>query len=154
MYLSRYFHTIDDKGRVAIPHKFRTELARTDENRVIITLSPQQEHQYLDVYPAQAWQTEILDPFMEQVRAGSISQEAREAFLVNYIHPAQEQILDNQGRILVPQEHREHAGLAKDVVFTGDVTKFRLWAVDGWKRFQESGEQKKDKISELKGIPL
>ena len=151
MFLGRYFHTIDEKGRVAIPHKFRTHLGGGNEGRVVITLSPKEDLRYLDIYPADRWEqtvTQILDTQIE----GDDAIEVQEALLANYIHPAQEAVLDKQGRILIPQEHRSAAGLAKDVVYTGDIKKFRLWAMDDWSRYRDVSEQNKKKIKGLKGV--
>jgi MraZ protein len=151
MFLGRYFHTIDEKGRVAIPHKFRTHLGGSNEGRVVITLSPKEDLRYLDIYPADRWEqtvTQILDTQIE----GEDAIEVQEALLANYIHPAQEAVLDKQGRILIPQEHRSAAGLAKDVVYTGDIKKFRLWAMDDWSRYRDVSEQNKKKIKGLKGV--
>jgi MraZ protein len=153
MFLGKYFHTIDDKGRVAIPHKFRTHLGGSNEGRVVITLSPRTDLSYLDIYPADRWE-KILEQILETQIQGENPQEVQEAVLANYIHPAQEAALDKQGRILLPQEHREAAEIKKDVVYTGDIRKFRLWARDHWERYNERASRSKDKIKDLKGIWL
>ena len=151
MFLGRYFHTIDEKGRVAIPHKFRTHLGGANEGRVVITLSPKQDLRYLDIYPADRWETTVMQILDSQID-GDDAVEVQEALLANYIHPAQEAALDKQGRILIPQEHRAAAGLAKDVVYTGDIKKFRLWALEDWERYRDDAEQQKPKIKGLKGV--
>jgi len=151
MFLGRYFHSIDDKGRVAIPHKFRTYLGGPNEGRVVITLSPKEDLSYLDIYPADRWET-ILEEILGTQIEGEDASEVQEALLANYIHPAQEASLDKQGRILIPQEHRDAAGLAKDVVYTGDIRKFRLWGRDEWARYQERSAENKQKIKKLKGV--
>ncbi len=151
MFLGRYFHTIDEKGRVAIPHKFRTHLGGTNEGRVVITLSPQENLSYLDIYPADSWEA-ILEEILRTPIDAEDAAEVQEAVLANYIHPAQEATLDKQGRILIPQEHRDAAKLAKDVVYTGDIRKFRLWSRDEWTAYKDRAEGNKRKIKGLKGI--
>jgi MraZ protein len=151
MFLGRYFHTIDEKGRVAVPHKFRTYLGGGNEGRVVITQSPREDLTYLDIYPADRWEA-ILEEILHTQIEGEDVAEVQEALLANYIHPAQEATLDKQGRILVPQEHREAAGLAKEVVYTGDIRKFRLWSRTEWARYAERSEQNKSKIKGLKGV--
>ncbi len=153
MFLGKYFHTIDDKGRVAIPHKFRTHLGGPNEGRVVITLSPRPELSYLDIYPADRWE-QVLEQILGTQIQGEDHQEVQEAVLANYIHPAQEAVLDKQGRILVPQEHRDAAGITKDVVYTGDIRKFRLWSLEQWQRYSEHAARNKNKIKDLKGIWL
>ena len=85
---------------------------------------------------------------------GEDATEVLDILLSNYIPPAQEQTLDGQGRVLVPPEHREHAGLVKEVVFTGDIRKFRLWSVDEWRRFRDYTAGNKAKIGSLRGLRL
>jgi len=135
-FLGRYFHSLDEKGRVAIPHKFRTILGGANENRVILTLSPSAKFSYLDVYPSAEWDA-ILDRILVMDIGGDDAAEIREGLLANYVHPAQEVELDKQGRILIPQEHREFAAIEKEVVYTGDGRKFRLWAKPEWERYEK-----------------
>ena len=151
MFLGRYFHTIDEKGRVAVPHKFRTYLGGENEGRVVITQSPKEDLIYLDIYPADRWEA-ILEEILHTPIEGEDAAEVQEALLANYIHPAQEATLDKQGRILVPQEHREAADLTKEVVYTGDIRKFRLWSRTEWARYAEHSERNKSKIKSLKGV--
>jgi len=138
-FLGRYSHNLDDKGRVAIPHKFRTILGGANENRVIVTLSTNPTYAYLDLYPSVEWDA-ILDRILAMRFEGDEAHqnEMREGLLANYVHPAQEVELDRQGRILVPQEHRDFASIDKEVVFTGDGRKFRLWSRPEWARYEEA----------------
>ena len=69
---------------------------------------------------------------------GDNPDEVREGLLANYVHPAQEVELDRQGRILIPHEHREFAKIEKEVVYTGDARKFRLWSKAEWARYEEA----------------
>jgi len=85
---------------------------------------------------------------------GDDPESVRESILANYIHPAQEQTLDSQGRLLIPQEHREAAGLGKEIAFTGDMQKFRLWSIDEWRRYDENSRGDKDKIKSLGNLWL
>jgi len=151
MFLGRYFHSIDEKGRVAVPHKFRTYLGGDNEGRVVITQSPKQDLTYLDIYPANRWESTVEQILSTEI-VGEDAAEVQEALLANYIHPAQEGVLDKQGRILIPQEHRQAAGLVKDVVYTGDIRKFRLWSVEAWQSYKDKAEQNKAKIKGLKGV--
>ncbi len=151
MFLGRYFHAIDDKGRVAIPHKFRIHLGGSNQGRVVITQSPREDWAYLDIYPADRWEATLEEILASEIE-GEDAAEVREALLANYIHPAQEAVLDKQGRILIPQEHREAARLAKEVVYTGDIRKFRLWAREEWDRYNAETARSKQKIKGLKGV--
>jgi MraZ protein len=141
----RYFHSLDDKGRVAIPHNFRTILGGANENRVILTRSPNAKFTYLDVYPFAEWDA-ITDRIERMEIPGDDSDDLREALFAHFVHPAQQVELDKQGRVLVPQEHREFAGIDKEVVFTGDGRRFRLWAHAEWTRYQESMTRLRPKL--------
>ncbi len=155
MFLGTFQHTIDDKGRVAIPHKFRSALGGSNEGKVVVTLSPRHNFSYIDIYPTGEW-SETTRRILDQpaVAEGEDASEVLDVLLSNYIHPAQEQTLDGQGRIVIPPEHREHAGLAKEVVFTGDIRKFRLWSATEWQRFHDHAVSNKQKIGSLKDLRL
>ena len=141
----RYFHSLDDKGRVAIPHNFRTILGGANENRVILTRSPNANFTYLDVYPFAEWDA-ITDRIEQMEISGDESGDLREALFAHFVHPAQQVELDKQGRILIPQEHREFAQIDKEVVYTGDSRKFRLWARAEWARYQEAMARLRSKL--------
>ena len=114
MFSGRYLHTVDAKGRVAIPREFRDALGGDNQSRVIVTLSPDEDKSYLDIYPADKWEgiiTDVLQNAFDDLDPIDAS-DAREAFLHHYVHPALAQQLDGQGRILVPAEHRAAAGLS------------------------------------------
>jgi MraZ protein len=136
MFSGRYPHTLDAKGRVAVPRGFRDSLGGTNQGRVIVTISLDEDKSYLDIYPADKWEGIITDALENGFNDfGPLdASDAREAFLHHYVHSAQQQQLDGQGRILIPAEHRDAANLSKNVIFTGDVKKFRLWAVDEWEK--------------------
>jgi transcriptional regulator MraZ len=148
-FLGRYFHSIDDKARVAIPHKFRTILGGVSDNRVVVTLSPNPKYAYLDIYPADEWDA-ILERILAIDTDAADTVEEQETLFANYVHPAQELEIDKQGRILLPQEHRDFAGIEKEVVYTGDASKFRLWAKPEWERYDAAMRKARGNI---RGIP-
>ena len=126
-FIGEYPHNIDDKGRVAIPHRFRTLLGGDNQDRVVITRSPRSTFRYLDIYPADEWDTTV-DRILSAQIGGDNPVQMREIVLANYVHTAKEVDLDKQGRILIPQDQREFAALDREVIYTGDVRRFRLWS--------------------------
>lgn len=148
MFVGRHFHNLDAKGRLAVPHKFRSHLGGENEGRVFITISINSDFPSLDVYPALRWEKKI-EEILDADFPGDDPTSIRESIVANFIHPAQEQTLDSQGRILIPAEHREAAGLEKEIVITGDMQKFRLWSVDEWRRYDEHSRGDKAKIKSL-----
>jgi MraZ protein len=139
MFRGTFFHTLDDKARIAIPRKFRDQLPVVDgESKVVVTRSLPGAPRTLDVYPMAEW--ERLE---ERIRGLPQVSDLTRQFKRHYLHPAQELVLDAQGRIVLPQDLRESISLSKDVVFTGDLEKFLIWSKDGWQKQQDedaSGE--------------
>lgn len=153
MFIGKHVHSLDSKGRVAVPHKFREALGGANGGRLILTISPSERFSYLDAYPADEWKATIRK-ILDTPIPGPDPSATREAFLANYIHPAEELTLDAQGRILVPVEHREAAGLSKEVVFSGDTVRFRLWSPEHWRRYGEATAKDKGKVQQIPGIWL
>ncbi len=131
MFRGTFFHTLDEKGRVAIPRKFREPLGSQSEVRVVVTRSVGAGPRTLDVYPMAEWQA-----LEGRIRAMPQFQERTRRFKRLYLHPAQELILDGQSRILVTQDLRDAIGLTKDAVFTGDLEKFLIWNRESWQQQQ------------------
>ena len=150
-FLGRYFHSLDEKGRVAIPHKFRTILGGANENKIIVTRSPDSKFTYLDIYTSSEWDA-IQDRISTMPIAGDESGEMREALMANFVHNAQDIELDRQGRILVPSDLREFAGIEKEVVYTGDGKKFRLWAKSAWEHYDREMTKLRPKLPPIPHI--
>jgi MraZ protein len=127
MFRGHFQHAVDEKGRVAVPNPFRGALSGLQDERLVATKYWMRDHRCLDVYPLSAWKR-----FEEQVQSMDRFDEDVVAFRNLYVAPAQELPLDNQGRILIPPLLRDHAGIKRDVIFTGDVDKFRIWDRQVW----------------------
>jgi len=129
MFRGRYEHTLDGKGRLSIPAKFRDVLTGKGDNRIIITNFAVDGVRCLDVYPIDAWlhfEEEVLkkpkfDPDMLR-------------FQNYYLGSACECSLDNQGRILIPPALRKYADLKRDVVLVAALETFRIWDQEAWKK--------------------
>jgi MraZ protein len=153
MFIGKHVHSLDNKGRVAVPHKFRELLGGKNDGRLIVTISPSSRFSYLDAYPADEWKT-MIRKILDTPIPGPDPSATREAFLANYIHRAEELTLDGHGRILIPPPHRDAAGLEKEVVFTGDAVRFRIWSPAQWERYRDATAKDKDKVQEIPGIWL
>ncbi len=134
MFRGRHEYTIDGKGRVAIPSKFRAVITQLygAQPLMVTTLN-----ECLAAYPMREWsQIEQL-----ALQMPSSSPEAR-LFRRHFLGPAQECALDRQGRILIPPTHREHAALERDVVFIGMQNIFEIWSKDRYQqdRNRHSGD--------------
>lgn len=119
MFMGEYDHSIDSKGRIIIPSKFREDLG----DEFVITLGLDG---CLFVYPKDEWQT-----FSEGLLKLPGTKEARQ--LQRYfLARAAACEADKQGRILIPVKLRESAGLDKDIVFVGVLNKIEIWSKERW----------------------
>jgi MraZ protein len=150
MFRGTFFHTLDDKGRVAIPRKFRDALpAAESDARVVVTKSVGPPPRTLDVYPMEEWKA-----LEERIRQMPQFQERTRKFKRRYLHPAQELTLDGQGRILLPNDLRSHIDLGKDAVFTGDLEKFLIWSREDWDRQQQQDQGSKEESESFDDLGL
>ncbi len=142
MFRGTFFHTLDDKARVAIPRKFREQLPPGEgDARVVVTRSVGGPRT-LDVYPMKEW-----EKLEDRIRQMPQFQERTRTFKRLYLHPAQELQLDAQGRVLLPQDLRDSISLSKEAVFTGDLEKFLIWSRDDWQKQQEADSGRADSLS-------
>ena len=136
MFRGTFFHTLDDKARIAIPRKFREQLpADQGDPRVVVTKSVGGAPRTLDVYPMTEWAK-----LEERIRQMPQFQDRTRTFKRLYLHPAQELVLDSQGRILLPQNLRAAISLTREAVFTGDLEKFLIWSMEDWQKQQDADE--------------
>ncbi len=114
MFMGQYEHSIDTKGRVIIPAKYREELG---ENFVVT----RGLDGCLFLYPQAEWQN-----FVEKLQKLPSNQNTRK-MQRQFLSKAMEVVLDKQGRILVPSLLREIAALKKDIVFVGMMNRVEVW---------------------------
>ncbi len=144
MFRGRFEYTIDPKGRVSIPVKFRELLAEKYEDRLILT----NFDRCLVAYPYEEWR--ILE---DKVSSLSMVKKEAKAFQRFFISGATECPIDKLGRILIPPTLRTYAQLEKNVVFAGLVKKFEIWSRERWAeeigRSQENFEGISEALAEL-----
>lgn len=137
MFRGRYQHTIDPKGRLSVPARFRDALAQYDGALVVVP----NDH-CLEVHPLEEWQR-IETKLREQ---SIFNPEVRELGRL-YISRAKDVTLDGAGRILVPPDARQQAGLAKDVTLVGGGRRFfEVW---DRQRFDEYERNEQPKLPTL-----
>ena len=129
MFRGAFEHTMDEKGRLSIPSKYREILEASSDGELVVTVDPDR---CLSAYPLPEWQ-EIEAKLGEQ---SMLRREVRqlERFLIGN---AVECTLDRHGRILVPNTLRSFAGLDRDVVVAGQIKKFEIWDQDQWSQQQQ-----------------
>lgn len=138
MFMGQYEHSIDTKGRVIIPAKYREELG---ENFVVT----RGLDGCLFLYPQAEWQS-----FVEKLQGLPSNQNTRK-LQRQFLSKAMEVVLDKQGRILVPSLLREIAALEKEVVFVGMMNRVEVWDKEKLKQqeVQEDDEALEETMDEL-----
>ena len=138
MFRGTYEHTIDPKGRLSIPSRYREDLVA----RRITTLVLSEGDHCVATFPLDEW--EKLEADLRQ--HSPFSPERRNMVRV-MVASAKECEVDRAGRILVPPELREFAGLKKDVVITGALEGFEIWSRDRWSDHRQTLRGSFDEMS-------
>jgi MraZ protein len=120
MFMGEYSHSIDEKGRLIIPSKFRSELGE----RFVLTRGLDG---CLCVYPQTEWN--VLEAKLRELPLTNKNARTITRFLISGAAACE---LDRQGRILVPAALREYAGLEKDVVVAGNLERIEIWDKAKW----------------------
>ncbi len=120
MFLGRYEHTIDAKGRLTIPAKFRSELA----SGTVVTKGIDR---CLFIFPMAEFEA-----LAGRIRELPITQEQAREFRRQMFADASADIPDKQGRIIVPPYLREYAGIDDQVIVIGLDTYIEVWPAKEW----------------------
>ncbi|MBR2562602.1 MAG: division/cell wall cluster transcriptional repressor MraZ [Eubacterium sp.] len=120
MFMGEYNHTIDSKGRLIIPSKFREELGES----FVVTRGMDG---CLSIYSQESW-TE----FEQKLATLPLASKEARTFTRFFVSGATSCDLDRQGRILVPATLREYAGLKKDVILAGNLDRIEVWSKERW----------------------
>ena len=135
MFMSQYNHTIDAKGRVIIPAKFREKLG----DSFVVTKGLDG---CLYGYAKEEWSA-----FEEKLGTLPITNKNSRQFTRFFLAGAAECELDKQGRILIPSVLREFAALDKDVVLVGVASKIEIWSKERWDESNGEYETNMDDIA-------
>lgn len=136
MFVGEYQHSLDEKGRVTVPAKFRESLGQ----RCVVTRGLDQ---CLFIYPESEWRA-----VEEKLKALPMTQRDARAFTRFFFSGATDVELDKQGRIMIPASLREYARLVKDVVVIGVSTRVEIWAKEIWEAYVQEAEASFEAIAE------
>ncbi len=125
MFMGEYNHTIDTKGRLIIPSKFREQLG----GQFVVTKGLDG---CLFVYSNEEWQR-----IEEKFREIPLTTKDARKFSRFFFAGAADCEVDKQGRILIPSNLREYAGIDKDVVSVGVLSRVEIWSKERW---QDNGD--------------
>jgi len=136
MFLGEYQHNIDAKGRLIIPARLREGLG----DKFIITKGLDS---CLFAYPMEEWSA-----LEQKMRSLPFTRADARAFVRFFFAGATECEIDKQGRILVPANLREYAGLEKEVVVIGVSNRVELWSKERWEKYNEESASSVEEIAE------
>lgn len=136
MFMGEYTHTIDTKGRLIIPSKFREELGET----FVVTKGLDG---CLFVFSDEEWKA-----FEIKLKSLPLTNKNARQFARFFVAGATPCELDKQGRILLPATLREFAGLEKDVVLTGMLNRIEIWSKEKWNENNSLDDVAMDEIAE------
>ena len=141
MFMGEYNHTIDAKGRLIIPSKFRESLG----DEFVVTKGMDG---CLFVYDNEEW-----NKFEEKLLSLPMMDKQVRQFTRYFLAGAASVEVDKQGRILLPAHLREFAGLEKDVVLVGVGSRVEIWSKDKWESMNSDADM--DEItSAMEGLGL
>jgi len=136
MFIGEYAHTVDPKGRLNIPSKFRETLG--DEFYVTKGLD-----KCLFIFPADEWHI-----FEEKLKTLPLTNKNARAFVRLFFSGATECSLDKQGRINIPVPLRNHGEIQKEVNVIGVGTRIEIWSKDNWDEYNNPDNISYDDIAE------
>ena len=127
MFIGEYGHSLDDKGRVIVPAKFRDRLAAA-----VMTKG---RDGCLCIYPQDEW-SRVAEEAREMAKRGSNERQAARTFFAG----ATEAVPDKQGRVALPAHLREFAGLDREVIVAGVFSRLEIWDRDRWLARASAGD--------------
>lgn len=128
MFIGEYQHSIDDKGRIVLPSKFRADLA----HGCVVTKG---QEGCLYVLPAEEWQA-----MATEVSRLPLTDKRGRTWGRVFFGSSEELTVDRQGRVAIPGALRQWAGLEKEAAVVGVNTRIELWEPTAWQAYLADGE--------------
>jgi len=129
MLLGTHTPKLDEKGRLILPSKFRSEL----EDGVVITRG---QERCLYVFSAKEFQE-----VHEKIRQAPVTSEEARRYLRVFLSGETDEAPDKQGRVLLPQLLRDYAALTKELVIIGVGSRAEIWDAKAWNSYLENNEE-------------
>jgi len=119
-------HSLDEKGRLVVPARFRERLGPG----FFLTIA--EPDPCLALYPATIWAE-----FCAKLEAAPLKDERYRRFVRHLFSNTEEVFCDAQGRLVIPAQHRQYAGIERDVVTVGSLTRVEIWAKERFAAYAE-----------------
>jgi MraZ protein len=128
VFLGEHQHSLDAKGRVILPARFRERLSSG------LVFAPSQDR-CIDIYPLTAFEKRV-----EELREVPREDQRARAYLRLFLAGAHEEKPDAQGRVVIPPRLRNYAGLDKELTINGADEKVEVWDRGAWETYRASVE--------------
>jgi len=139
MLIGEYIHSIDDKNRISLPAKFRKETGKR------LVVAPGLD-KCLFVFTYKEWQR-----ISEVLTKSNLLQSNNRSFSRFFFGGATEVVVDNIGRILIPDFLREYAQLKNEVIVIGVQNRLEIWNAKTWRDYKRVVENQADTLAEKLG---
>ena len=133
MFFGEYYHSVDGRGRIIMPAKYRDQLNQTFY--ITIDLWGQKDESCLCVYPEDAFRR-LSEKLSKLTTSDPEARKLRRKFFTH----VQDTQTDRQGRVMIVPELREYAGLDKDIVLAGQDDHIEIWDKTKWEAYNEDDE--------------
>jgi MraZ protein len=140
MFYGEYFHSIDRKGRLILPSKFREVAKANFIERFFVTRGLDK---CLFMFSEEEWRAQE-----SKFKAIPFTKQQARTFNRLFFSGAVDIVPDKQGRILLPQYLKDFADIKKEVVVVGVANRIEIWAKDKWQEFYGSSKQSFEEIAE------
>lgn len=140
MFYGEFEHSIDKKGRVIIPSKFRESLKEYDIEKLFITRGLDK---CLFIFTESEWKS-------QEAKFKSVSFTKSEARKFNrlYFSGASQIEFDKQGRILLPKYLKDYAGIKRDIMLIGVSNRIEIWSREAWQEYYNTSKESFEEIAE------
>lgn len=139
MFIGEYSLSIDNKGRCAVPVKFRQSLG----SGAVLTRGLDKS---LFLYPKKEW-----DKIASKLSQLPISQANSRAFARLMLAGAWDIEIDKQGRMMIPEYLRKFANLSKKIIVAGLYDRLEIWNEEDWNQYKQNTERESSNIAEALG---
>ena len=136
MFMGKYQNSIDAKNRMIVPSKYREELGY----KCVLTKGIDK---CLYIYPMSEWER-----FMTKLSALPSSDMNARAFVRHFYANAVDCDVDRQGRLTIPQELRDYAGIDKELVTIGILDKIEIWSRAEWENAEDGPQLAPEDIAQ------
>lgn len=142
MFIGEYRHSLDDKGRVTIPAKYRDQL----QDLFVLTKGLDG---CLFIYTLEEWTL-----FEQKLKSLPVTNMNARKFVRFFLSGGAECTIDKQGRILIPNHLRVYSKIEKDIVFIGMSSRIEVWSAERWIAYNEEALNMEELANQMEELGI